>query len=494
MRVLVTGGTGVVGESAVTALLQHGHTVNLLSRHAERDAGAWAHGVTPVDGDITDPVALATACAGCDAVVHLVGIVDETPPDATFQRVNVGGTQNVVREAERAGVRRFVYVSSLGSERGQSPYHQSKREAEGVVRGFRGEWVILRPGAVYGPGDEHISVLLKMVRALPAIPLVGDGKQPFQPVWHEDFAEVIALAVERDDVVRGVYEIAGEEVTSQRDLLSRFERLTNRSPVVLPVPEFLAQTGLKLAEAVGVNVGFNDSQMQMLVEGNVLPPGANNALVRMFGITPTPLEDGLRRLADGLPEQLPAGGIGPLKRKRFWADIQGSRYDADHLLRYVREHFGELAPAVMAPAAEPGTPAEIQEGETVTLDLPLRGHAQVRVAEVDERRFTMLTLEGHPLAGAVRFQTEPVGDLVRFEVQAYDRAANVIDMLMMRTLGDRLQDAAWQRLVRNVVEASGGHANDVQQSSETLSPSEAAVVQRWAEELVHMRKQDEAGV
>jgi NADH dehydrogenase len=130
----------------------------------------------------------------------------------------------------------------------------------------------------------------------------------------------------------------------------------------------------------------------------------------------------------------------------------------------------------------------------LTLDLPLRGHAQVRVAEVDERRFTLLTLEGHPLAGAVRFQTEAVGSLVRFEVQAYDRAANVVDMLMMRTLGDRLQDAAWQRLVQNVVRASGGHATEVQQSSETLGASEAAVVQRWAEELVLMRKQDEAGV
>lgn len=494
MRVLVTGGTGVVGTSAVTALLQHGHAVNLLSRHAERDAAAWAHGVTPIEGDITDLATLGVACAGCDVVVHLVGIVDETPPDATFQRINVLGTQNVVREAERAGVRRLVYISSLGCDRGESPYHRSKRESEDAVSHFGGEWVILRPGAVYGPGDEHISVLLKMVRALPAIPLVGDGKQPFQPVWHDDFAEVIALAVERDDVVGGVYDIAGEEVTSQRDLLSRLERLTNRGPLAVPVPEFLAQTGLKLAEAAGVDIGINDSQMQMLVEGNVLPPGANNALVRIFGITPTKLEDGLRHLADAQPEQLPAGGVGPLKRKRFWADIRDSRYDADHLLRYVRAHFAELAPAAMAPAAEPGTPAEIEEGETLTLDLPLRGHAQVRVAEVDERRFTMLTLEGHPLAGAVRFQTEPVGELVRFEVQAYDRAANVIDMLMMRTLGDRLQDAAWQRLVRNVVEASGGRADEVRQSSETLSASEAELVQRWAEELVHMRKQDEAGV
>ena len=494
MRVLVTGGTGVVGTATVTALVRHGHSVNLLSRHAERDAEAWAHGVTAFEGDITDPAAVAAAAAGCEAAVHVVGIIEESPPDETFERINVAGTENLVREAERAGVRRLVYVSSLGCERGESAYHRSKRAAEEAVRQFSGEWVILRPGAVYGPGDDHVSLLLKLIRVLPVVPLVGDGKQPFQPVWHEDFAEVVALSVERADVVGGVYDVAGDEITSQHDLLRRLERLTDLAPAVVPVPEFLARAGLGVAELAGVDIGINDSQMQMLVEGNVLPDGTNNALTRVFGVSPTPLEEGLRRLADEQPEQLPAGGVGPLERKRFWADIRGSRYDADLLLRYVRDHFGELTPAAMAPGAEPRTPARIDEGETLTLDLPLRGHAQVRVAEVDDRRFTLLTLEGHPLAGAVRFQTEPLGALVRFEVQTYSRAANVVDLLMMRTLGARLQDAAWRRLVQNVVEASGGEIDEVHQSSDRLSPSEAAIVQRWAEELVLMRKRDEAGV
>ena len=133
MRVLVTGGTGVIGSSTVTALLRHGHTVQLLSRHAERDADAWSRDVTPIEGDITDLDALGRAAEGCDGVLHLVGIIDEAPPDTTFERVNVEGTRNVVREAERAAVRRFVYVSSLGCDRGSSPYHQSKREAEDIV-------------------------------------------------------------------------------------------------------------------------------------------------------------------------------------------------------------------------------------------------------------------------------------------------------------------------------------------------------------------------
>ena len=148
----------------------------------------------------------------------------------------------------------------------------------------------------------------------------------------------------------------------------------------------------------------------------------------------------------------------------------------------------------MDPSPEPGTNARIVEGETLTLSLPLRGHVQVRVVEVDERRFTMLTLVGHPLAGAVRFQTDDQAGAVRFEIQVYDRAATVLDLLMMRTLGDLLQNGAWIRMVENVVRASGGHAEEVRHTIETLSVSEADVVQRWAEELVMQRKQDEAGV
>ena len=494
MQILVTGGTGVVGASTVSALVERGHHVRLLSRHAERDVQAWPKGVTAIEGDVSDSVSVTGAADGCDVVVHLVAIVDEAPPDATFERVNVGGTRNIVAEAERAGVRKIVYVSSLGCERGESPYHRSKLAGEDIVRAFGGEWIIVRPGAVYGPGDEHLSVLLRMVRTLPAIPIIGDGDQPVQPLWHEDAAAAIAMAVERDDLNGSVYDLAGTELTSQRDLVDRMRRLTNRTSVDIPVPQLLAQFGIKAAGAVGLDLGFNDSQLQMLIEGSALPPGANNALTRVFGITPLPLDEGLRRLADVQPEQLPDDGIGPLTRKRFWADIADSRFDADRLLDYVRLNFSTLAPAIMSASAEPGTPSLIEEGVTLTLDLPLRGHVQVRVAEVDERRFTLMTLEGHPLAGAVRMQTEPVDGEVRFEVQVYDRAASIPDLVIMRTLGDTLQDRAWTQLIENVVKAAGGHATDVRRSSESLSESEAAVVQRWAEELVLMRKQHDAGV
>ena len=345
MDVLVTGGTGVIGESTITALVRHGHSVRLLSRHADRDARAWPHGVTGVVGDVSEPSTIAGVADGCDVVVHLVGIIAETPPKVTFQRVNVNGTENIVREAERAGVRKIIYVSSLGCERGQSPYHQSKRAAEEIVRGFSGGWVILRVGPVYGPGDEHVSALMKLVRTLPAVPVIGGGDQPIQPVWHEDFAEALAMAVDRDDFDGGVYDMAGAELTSQRDLIDRLRRLTNRPGIDLPVPEIFAQAGLKVAALAGVDIGFSESQLQMLFEAS--EEGPTRGLAVLPGRVRRFREEALA-LPGGERLKIPHMGWSRVERTRphpLWAGIEnGERFYFAH------SYFPEPADAALTAA------------------------------------------------------------------------------------------------------------------------------------------------
>ena len=494
MRILVTGGTGVVGRSTVTALLQRGHVIRLLSRHAERDAQQWAHGVHPVVGNVADAGTLAGAADGCDAVLHMTAIVDEHGTQ-TFERVNVQGTRNVVAEAERAGASKFVYVSSLGADHGESPYHASKRAGEAIVRQFKGAWVILRPGSVYGPGDEQISLLLRMVRALPVLPIVGGGGQRFQPVWHEDLAEGIARAVERDDLAGKELDLAGTELTSQNDLAQRLARITGRETPEINVPRIIADWGVKLASAVGMSVPLNDSQLKMLSEGNQIRQGRENGLTAVLGVTPIPLDEGLKKLADAQDEQLPDQGVGPLRRKRFWVEINASSRGPEQLMDYVRTHFAELMASFVDTRAEPGTSSRIELDATLTLALPVRGHIQVRVAEVEPRVITLITLEGHPLAGAVRFLSEARGDELRFEIQVFDRAASVIDFVMMRALGERLQDASWREMIEKVVKATGGAApSGVREESENLDEDQAERIEDWVRELVMERKRDEAGV
>ncbi|HEU4566019.1 MAG TPA: DUF1990 family protein [Gemmatimonadaceae bacterium] len=494
MRVFVTGGTGVVGRAAVEALLAHGHTIRLFSRHAERDRAELPEGVEARDGSVDQPERVRGSMDGMDAVLHIAGIVDESPPEVTFEKVNVQGTRNLVEEAERSGVRRFIYVSSLGADRGESDYHRSKRAAEEIVRGFRGEWLVLRPGNVYGPGDEVISLLLKMVRTLPAVPVIGDGDQRFQPVCADDLGEAIARVVERRELAERVLLLAGAELTSMNEILDIFAQLTDKRPPRLPLPGWLASTGLRVASAFGMDTPVNVDQITMLTEGNLIAPGETNALTEVLGVEPTPLREGLRRLADELPEQLPADGVGTLVRRHYWADIHDCPLDADALWRRFVSRFAEIVPeGTVEVGAEPGTPTRLAEGETLTLGLPLRGNVQVRVAEVTDRGATMVTVAGHPLSGTVRFGVEPRDGALRFEVTTYDRPSNLVDYLAISTVGRVLKKSTWRSVVENVVRESGGDApGGVHDQSTALDDEAAERAEEWAEALVMRLRRDEA--
>jgi NADH dehydrogenase len=328
---------------------------------------------------------------------------------------------------------------------------------------------------------------------MPAVPLIGDGDHQFQPIWHEDLGEALARAVERSDLSRQALDIAGPDLTSQDDLLDRLERITARSPMRVPLPEFAASLGIRAMELVGIDSPFSENQLTMLREGIMIGDPARNALTAVLGVTPTPLNRGLELLADAQAEQTPREGIGALQRKRFWADIHRSRLDPDQLITRLRTSFGEMMPGFVGVAVEPGTPEMLDLDETITLSLPLRGHIQVRVAELEDRRITLVTLEGHPLAGLVRFSAAHEGEAVRFEVQVYDRAASLIDLVMMRTLGDLLQSRTWETLVHNIIEASGGEAEDgVQHEGDSLEGDEATSVEEWADALVAKRKREGA--
>jgi len=485
VRVLVTGGTGVVGRATVDALLARGYDVRLFSRNAVDDVAEWAHRVEAFPGDVSNEVEVRQAADGCEAVVHLTAIVAESPPESTFEKINVTGTRNVVREAERAGVRRFVYVSSLGADRGESPYHRSKLHSEQVVRTFDGNWIILRLGNVYGRGDEQLSLILKMVRTLPAVPVIAGGDKPFQPIWAGDAGEVLALAAERDDLAGRVLEVAGPEQTTFDNVVERLARLTQRDPIRLPVPVPLASIALRAANALGADLPVDSGQLTMLGEGNVVASADGNALTTVFNLPGTKLDKGLAMLADSQPELLPEEGIGALRRKRFWADIERSRLSPELLFRHFVSHFADCTPWHVNLEAEPGTPKIPELGAVLTISLPLRGNVQIRIVELEERRMTVCTVEGHPLAGAVRFLAEARGPNVRFEVQVYDRAANLADWLVMNPIGARLQNATWHETVERVLKESGGRApRGVEHEFTKLDADQAREVNDWLESLV----------
>jgi uncharacterized protein YbjT (DUF2867 family) len=450
MKVLVTGGTGVIGHGVVKVLVERGHSVRLLSRQADKDERASGDRVEAWKGDVSDSTSVRGSAAGCDAVLHIAGIAVEQPPEGTFDRVNVQGTINILTEAWASGVKRLVNLSSLGAERGASDYHKSKLAAEELVKSFEGNWTIVRPGNVYGPGDEVISVLVKMVRSLPVMPMVGFGAEPFQPIWHEDLAEALVRILERDDLGNQTLEVTGTETTSMRDLVDRIREITGRGTAAIPVPATLVSAAVSVAGAVGVDLPVDDNKLTMLSERIMIDRTDDNALVSVLSITPVGIDDGLRRLLEVLPEQTEDDGVGALREKRYWADISRTAHTPESLCEEFRARCSEIMPIDF------DGHDRITEGMNLTGAIPGRGQIQVRVSEATPRAVTFATVEGHPLAGAVHFLFDGRDGAVRFTVHVRVRPADAVDWVALNLGGFAMEDLNWQEVVRRMVEVSGG--------------------------------------
>ncbi len=158
--IALTGGTGFVGTRLIALALEAGHQVRALTRRpqAERAGIAW------VQGDLNNTAALAELCEGADAVIHVAGVVN-APDKAGFAAGNIDGTRNMLEAARASGVRRFVHVSSLAArEPALSAYGWSKAEGDKLVMESGLDWAMVRPPAIYGPGDLEMLELFKLAK------------------------------------------------------------------------------------------------------------------------------------------------------------------------------------------------------------------------------------------------------------------------------------------------------------------------------------------
>ena len=160
MKLAITGGTGFVGSHLIDAALAAGHEVTALTRREQppRDGLEW------VAGDLDDRDALERLVGDADAVIHVAGVIS-APDAAGFEQGNVDGTLAMLAAATAGGVHRFVHVSSLAAREPKlSLYGASKARAEELVHGSGLDWAIVRPPAVYGPGDKETLELFRMAK------------------------------------------------------------------------------------------------------------------------------------------------------------------------------------------------------------------------------------------------------------------------------------------------------------------------------------------
>ena len=293
MRVLLTGATGYVGSYILRELLRRDHTPRCLVRGSADDLAVQDDAIEPVRGDITDPASLDDAVEGCDAVIHLVGILEERPSQGvTFERIHVGGTRHVVAAARAAGVDRFVHMSANGARpEGGTAYQRTKWRAEQLVTdaGFD-HWTVFRPSLLFGAPDpgrpEFASQLLRdLIRPFPILPVFGDGTYELQPVPATAVAAAFVQALTADAAHGHTYVAAGADRLPYVEVLDRIAEGAGLAPkpkVHVPLP--LARLGVYTAGRVGL-LPISPAQFEMLVEGNT---GDASAFLADFDLSPRP--------------------------------------------------------------------------------------------------------------------------------------------------------------------------------------------------------------
>jgi uncharacterized protein YbjT (DUF2867 family) len=270
--VCVFGGTGFLGQRLVRRLASEGAAVRVAVRHPDQARSALGTAgmerVTVFCADVRDQAAVADAVAGADAVINAVSAYVETG-GVTFEAVHEQGAKTLAREAAAAGVARLVLVSGIGADPDSaSPYVRARGRGERAVQQAFPGATIVRPSAMFGPGDALFGTLAQLARRLPVLPLIGGGHTRLQPVSVEDVAEAIARILADPATAGRTYELAGPEVYTMRELVMLVLRIIGRQRALVPLPFALAQIQARLFELLP-NPPLTTGQVDLLKADNV---------------------------------------------------------------------------------------------------------------------------------------------------------------------------------------------------------------------------------
>ncbi len=256
-RILVTGATGFVGSHLAESLLEAGNMVRLLVRDPSRLKWFSPAQYEIVTGGFSDVNVLRTAVQDVDAVIHCAGVTKTARPDEFFQ-INEVATRDLCREAERAGVRRFVHCSTLAvcgpslpgrviresdEARPITNYGRSKLAGEIAVREEckSTDWVIMRPPAVIGPRDEQFVPLFSMLSKWRVNTDIWRSKRLYSIVGVHDLVRALSLVAVIDKGLRQTYLVAIQTPYLWSAVAESFEHLTGRKVLQLPTPEFVSR-------------------------------------------------------------------------------------------------------------------------------------------------------------------------------------------------------------------------------------------------------------
>ncbi|HEX4731943.1 MAG TPA: NAD(P)H-binding protein [Solirubrobacterales bacterium] len=287
---LLTGATGSIGSRLLPLLLERGEDVRCLVRDPRR------LGPRRVDvqialgdlGDLSDRHTVRQSLRGVDTVVHLAATIRDQPP-RRIEELNGLATVRLLQAAERAGVRRFVFFSALDAGAAQrTRFFRAKWVAERAVESSPLETSVFAPSIVYDHSDPWIT-LLRRISFLPVLPVSGEGRAAFQPIWARDVAECVVEALD-GEALRPRYELAGPETLTYDEMADLVSRVAGRPRELVHVPLPLIKASLVGLRAVfGEAVFATWEEAELMEVGMVSERGSADA--QALGVEPRRMRD-----------------------------------------------------------------------------------------------------------------------------------------------------------------------------------------------------------
>jgi uncharacterized protein YbjT (DUF2867 family) len=284
--ILLTGATGTVGSALLRRLTAAGEPVRCLVR-APRRLGDQRVRVQIALGDLANPPSFRNALRGVDTVVHLAASIRDQPR-TSLEELNAVATLRLVRAAERAGARRFVFFSAMGARHhSRTRFFRAKALARQAVETSPLETTIFSPSIVYTPGDPWLT-LLERFSYLPLVPVSGSGRAVYQPIWAEDVADCVVAALMASGPRRRSFELAGPDTLSYDDIVRVVSRPLGRRRPLLHVPLPLVRVSLELLRRVaGQKVFATWEEAELMEEPMTTARGTADAEV--LGVRPRPM-------------------------------------------------------------------------------------------------------------------------------------------------------------------------------------------------------------
>lgn len=284
--VVVTGASGLVGTHVCQVLVEGGFKVRAIVRNAEKAALRLGHlGLEIRTGDIRNAESVRAALRDGGALVHLAAIAIEKAGES-YESTNTDATTILLEGARAAGIEHVVHMSQNGAS-SKSPYRflRSKGIAEDSVRSSGMKWTILKPSVIFGPEDEFVNVLARLVRLSPVIfPLPGGGIARFQPIAVDDVARAVRKSLEMRSAVGETYVIGGPVPLTLRQMTERILVAMNARRKLVGVSVSMLRPLILIAEKMIPNPPVTTSLLDLLKVDNVVPV---NDLEKL-GIDPTP--------------------------------------------------------------------------------------------------------------------------------------------------------------------------------------------------------------